>query len=109
MASGRLGAEDLAAATNTTLYTVPADTFTIASVSFCNRGNQTIAVRLAVADLATPSNSEYIEYETEIPPKGVLERTGIALGATQKLVVRSSAANCSAVGFGVETPLPASV
>lgn len=108
MASGRLGAEDLTAATNTTLYTVPAETFTIASVSFCNRGNQALTVRLAVADLATPANAEYIEYDTEIPPKGVLERTGIALGAAQKLVVRSSAANCSAVGFGVETPLPAS-
>lgn len=106
MASGRLGALDLASGTNTTLYTVPADTFTIASVSFCNRGNQACTVRLAVADADTPANSEYIEYETEIPPKGVLERTGIALGASQKLVVRSSAANISAVGFGVETPLP---
>lgn len=108
MASGRLGAEDLTSATDTTLYTVPADTFTIASVSFCNRGNQTITVRLAVADLDVPVAAEYIEFETEIPPKGVLERTGIALGATQKLVVRANSANVSAVGFGVETPLPSS-
>lgn len=106
MASGRLGANDLAAGTNTTVYTVPTDTFTIASVSFCNRGNQTLAVRLATADNDTPTNAEYIEFDTEIPPKGVLERTGIALGAGQKLVVRSSAVNCSAVAFGVETPAP---
>jgi hypothetical protein len=108
MASGRLGANDLSASTDTTLYTVPAQTFTIASVSFCNRGNQTITIRLSVSDADVPTASEYIEYETEIPPKGVLERTGIALGAAQKLVVRANSANVSAVGFGVETPLPSS-
>jgi hypothetical protein len=104
MASGRLGAENLLADTNTTLYTVPTSTFAITSVSIVNRGNQAISIRLAVADLDTPTAAEYIEYETEIMPKGVLERTGIALGAGQKLVVRSSAANTTAVAFGVETP-----
>ena len=37
MATGRLGIQDLAATTYTDLYTVPADTFTVASISLCNR------------------------------------------------------------------------
>ncbi len=103
MATGRLGASDLAATTNTTLYECPTSTFTIASVSFCNRGASSVTVRLAIADAATPTDAEYIEYETAISPKGVLERTGIVLDAGKKLVVRSSAVSVSAVAYGIET------
>jgi len=103
MASGRLGKADLTAATLTTVYTTPVDTFTVATVSFCNRGNQAVTVRLAVADAATPDNSEYVEYETEILSHGVLERTGLVLSAGQLLVARSSGANVSAVVSGIET------
>ena len=66
MASGRLGTANLTAATNTSVYTVPADTFTVATISICNRGNQAITVQMAVADSATPNASEYIEYELSL-------------------------------------------
>jgi hypothetical protein len=103
MASGRIGKANLSAATLTTVYTTPVDTFTVASVSFCNRGNQAITVRLAVADAATPDSSEYVEYETEILSHGVLERTGMVLSAGQLLVAYSSGANVSCVVYGIET------
>ena len=103
MATGRLGADDLTAGANTTVYTCPADTYAIVSINLCNRGNQATAVRIAVADLATPTVGEYIEYEVEILSKGVLERTGIVLAAGQKIVAYSSAANISAVAMGIET------
>ena len=103
MASGRIGKANLTAATNTTVYTTPASTFTVASVSFCNRGNQAISVRLAAADSATPDNAEFVEFETEILSHGVLERTGLVLNAAQLLVARSSGANVSCVVSGIET------
>jgi hypothetical protein len=58
---------------------------------------------VAIADLDTPTNGEYIEYETELSPKAILERTGIVTSATQKIVVTSNAANVSCVVFGIET------
>jgi len=103
MASGKLGANDVSATTNTTVYTCPADTYAVVAVNICNRGASSANVRIAVADTDTPGNAEYIEYDTQVFAKNVLERTGLVLAAGQKIVVYSSAASISAVVVGIET------
>jgi hypothetical protein len=103
MATGRLGTADLAAATNTTVYTCPSNTFAVVTLSVCNRGTSPATIQVAVCDTATPGTDEYIEFDTSLSAKGVLERTGIVLDAGKFLVVRSSAVSINAVVFGIET------
>jgi hypothetical protein len=104
MASGRLGAIDISsAATDTIIYTVPVGATTVATVSFVNRGNSACTVRLAVSVGSTAATNEYIEYETELLPKGVLERTGIVLDAGKNIIARTSALPVNVVVYGMES------
>jgi len=103
MSSGRLGAEDLQGGAFTTVYECPTDTFAVASLSLVNRGNSLSEFRVAISVTDTPTNAEYIEFESQLNPKAVFERTGIVLAAGQRIVVRSSIDGTSAVVFGIET------
>lgn len=103
MATGRLGTANVTGSSNTTIYTCPADTFSVVTVSICNRNATSITVRLALASSATPDNAEYLEYDTQLLANGVLERTGIVMDAGKLLVVYTSNSNVSAVAYGIET------
>ena len=105
MATGRLGAANLTAAALNTVYLCQADTFAVVAVKFLNRGNQAQTFRLAVATTDTPNanGSEWIEYDVEVLSKGVLERTGLVLAASQRLVAYASGGNASVVVYGIET------
>lgn len=106
MANGILGQNDLSANTNTTAYTVPADTYAVVTVSLCNRSANTAQIRIAVGVNTTPDNQDYLEYDVSLAPNGVLERTGIVLDSTKNVVVRSSVASVSCVVMGIETAVP---
>lgn len=102
MASGILGKANLAATTNTSIYTVPSLTTATANVSLCNRNAFPVAVRLALAATGTPAADEWVEYDALIDGNGVLERTGLVLNATKQIVVYSNTANVTAMAYGFE-------
>ena len=105
MPTGRLGTADLTATTNTTVYTCPATTFAVASVSICNRNATTVTVRLGLSATATPGLDEWIEFDSSLVANGVLERTGIVVDAGKLIVVQTTTATpaLSVVAYGIET------
>lgn len=101
MANGQLGAYDLAATTNTTLYNPSGKTGGV-TVSLCNRNATSVTVRLAIASTATPSAAEWVEYGATIFANNVLERTGLVVGSGQYLVAWASGTGVSAIVMGYE-------
>lgn len=102
MASGILGQAALSATTNTTVYTVPASTLAVVNINVVNRAGSAATVRIALSSSGNPGNEEWIEYDSSIPGNGVIERTGIAMNAAERVVVYASTANCSVSVYGLE-------
>ena len=106
MATGRLGAANITTTADTTVYTVPATTFSVVSVNVVNRSSSAAAqIIIAISSSATPSLAEYIEYDASLVANGVLERTGIVMDATKLIVVQTPTATpaLSVVVYGIET------
>ena len=106
MATGRLGTANITTTSNTTIYTCPASTFAVISVSVANRSSSAAAsVRIALASSASPGNDEWLEYDSSLVANGVIERTGIVMDAGKLLVVQVSSAtpSVSVVAMGIET------
>jgi len=93
----------MAATTNTTIYTVPADNFAIVSINVTNRATSTRDIRIALAASDTPTNTEWIEYDTEIVANGTLERSGIVIDATKKVVAYANSTDVTVMVYGIET------
>jgi len=104
MATGKLASLDITAGTYTQIYECPSTTFAVVTLSVCNRGNVASLIRVTVSDTFPPGAPDYIEFDTSLASKGVLERTGIVLAAGQKISARSSSADVSFVVYGIETP-----
>jgi hypothetical protein len=106
MPTGRLGTANITTTADTTVYTVPAATFSVVSINVVNRSSSAAAqIRIAVANSATPTLAEYIEYDSSLVANGVLERTGIVMDAAKLIVVQTPTATpaLSVVVYGIET------
>lgn len=106
MASGRLATPaQLAATTNTLVYTVPTSTYSVFNVSMTNTSTSSVTIRLALStSTSTPSAAEWIEYDTPIVAKGVFERTGLVLQAGLNVIAYASAGSAVSVTvYGIET------
>ena len=105
MATGRLNGVDITTTSATSVYTCPASTFSVVSVSICNRSASAVTVRLALTTTgSTPATTDYLEYDSSLSANGVLERTGIVMTAGNQLVVTAGTGNVvSVVVVGIET------
>lgn len=102
MPTGILGQANPTAGVNATVYTVPGGTFATFNVSVVNTGSSSAAVNLALSASVPPTASEFIEFQTILPPGGVLERGGLVAEATKRVVVNCSTSNCSVSVYGFE-------
>lgn len=102
MSTGLLGSQNLAATTDTTVYTVPAGLNTTLKVFICNRNGSAVTVRLATGLTAdtTVSTTNAIEWDVPVPANGIVERGNIILGPGEKIIARSNTANVSVVACG---------
>lgn len=102
MATGILGQAAPAAATNTTVYTVPAATTAVVTVSISNTTGFPTVFSLAVAGAATPTASEYLESMVPLPGYGTYERSGIVANTGERFVVNVVNAGTSVSIYGYE-------
>lgn len=104
MASGILGQSAPSAATNTTVYTVPSSGVSTSTfnISVCNMFATPATISIAIAATGTPSTSEWIEFNTIIPPNTTFERTGIVSQSTKNVVVFASDAVFAVTVYGFE-------
>lgn len=102
MASGTLGQSALSATTNTTVYTVPASKVATFNVNICNRSATQTTIRLAIAASGTPTDAEWVEYDTVLEGNGVIERTGLVASAAKNLVAYAGTATVSVNIYGYE-------
>jgi glucose-6-phosphate dehydrogenase assembly protein OpcA len=100
-----LGQSAPSATTNTTLYTVPADTSAVIStIVIANRANSNASYRIAIRPAgSTLANQHYIAYDVTV---GAFDSTTITLGltlaATDVITVYGSTADISFNAFGSE-------
>jgi hypothetical protein len=101
--NGKLGSWNLLAGVNQAIYVCNQDQATALTISVVNRSAQPAKIRVAISDSQVgPALSEYIEFDMELLPKGVLERNGLLVGPGQYVVVKSDVAPVNAVCWGIE-------
>ena len=104
MSTGILGQSNPTINTSTTVYTVPSGKVASLTVSFCNmNSSDTAKVRLSLtASGAGAGVTNYLEFDANIPPNGVIERGAIVAGAAENIIVRCSSSDISVSVYGIE-------
>lgn len=94
----------LSAGVTNSVYKVAIGNTAVIGLSVVNTDPVTDArVRVAITDAASPSLGDYIEYDaTVMASGGVLERTGLVLGAGDSIFFRSDIAGVVARVYGYE-------
>ena len=100
MAQGFLGSVDLAATTDTLLFTSAA-TPQVFNVRFANRNASVVKIRVAIGTGASPATKDYVDYDISVPANGILEDTGLVATNGEKIWVRSDTANVSVRAHGM--------
>jgi ABC-type molybdate transport system substrate-binding protein len=104
MANGVLASVALPATDYTSIYGPSANTFAVVTVSIVNKNTTPIQVRLALAsNPSIPTAGDYIEYNAEILPGGVLERTGVVIQSGRTIYAYSTQAQTDVVVYGIVT------
>ncbi len=77
----------------------------VVEVSVCNRNSDTTArIKMAVTNATDQfdDDAHFIEYDAELGPRGVLQRTGINISEEQYVTVSSDTDNVTAMVYGFE-------
>jgi hypothetical protein len=65
--------------------------------------SDTVKVRLSLTPPSTSANtSNYLEFDANIPPNGVLERGAIVAGTGENIIVRATSPDVSVSVYGIE-------
>ena len=100
--TGGVSGFDLAAATDTLIYTCPINKRASVTVCFTNRGATTAKVRLARGTAGAPATTDYLEYDASLAAGTPLIRSGIPMSAGDKLWARSDLVSVTVQPEGVE-------
>jgi hypothetical protein len=103
MSKGILGTYNLVSGINQAVYVNNYSDVATIAVNVCNRNHDQAEISIAVGTSATsPANADWVEFETILSGKSVLERTGVVVTPGHFVVVKSSHSNINAVVWGAQ-------
>jgi hypothetical protein len=87
------------------VYTVPSNYYGVYNISFTNTTSSTVQIRLVMgaSTVGSINTSEIFEYQTNIVPYGVFERTGVVLSAGTNIIASTNTAGVNVNVYGIET------
>lgn len=92
---------------DTLIYSVPEDSFVMATLNIVNRNNSSVEFRVASSRSTNSANAEdYVEYDADLLAYGTVERQGLVMQGGENLVMRASNGGVSAVLWGSMTYAP---